>query len=376
VYRDDGSPSGVQRLANASWPLLRAFGVDLRVHWTIALVPVALFALIVRAVDRTSPDWPTALEQHWESALPWALVLTIALYLSVLIHQMGHVAAARRIGEGPRVVTLTPLGGLAHADPPAASPGAEIYTAVAGPMTQAVFAAMLAVPYLVFANAEASRDALWPAMFLAFLGWQAALFFLNILPCYPLDGGRVVRGVLMKRMSAGRAAIHVAYLGWAGALLLAIAGASLLLWSSHAAATELEKHAHSASAPLLAAAGLLLLVVAVNNFIACRRLLVESRLAAALVEPVEAWRAGRGDDALRDSIAESERLSRAEERRERRAADARRHEETQHRRLKERIDQLLDRINEVGGVDKLTPLERRELADASEMLRRETAGQH
>lgn len=352
MTRDDVTPSPTQRLMNASWPLFRAFGVDVKANWTLVLVPFLLFGLFVQGGFGA------------EAAAIWAVPWTIAFYLTVWTHEMAHIAVGRRFGVPARSVSLSIAGGLVHPGSPAHSPAAETLTAIAGPVTQTLWVLALGVPYFVFDIGD--RAALhtgwqhWPEVYQWFVAWQVVLVGFNVLPAWPMDGGRVLRGSLSLRMPAHSASLWTAHLGYGLAMVIALLGLGLLF----------AVHGRGLAAPVF---GSLAVCIGVANFFACRQLDAAARHAVTSVERAETWRHARSEDAWKDSVVESERLSRAEERRERRAAEARREEETQRRKIQERIDELLDRINEVGGVENLSPAERRELAEASEMLRRETA---
>lgn len=351
MSRFDATPSPAQRLMNASWPLFRAFGVDVRANWTLVLVPFLLYALFLKGGFGA------------EAAAIWAVPWTAAFYLTVWTHEMAHIAIGRRFGLPARTVSLSITGGLLHPGPPPHARAAETLVALAGPVTQSLWVLALGVPYFAFEVGDLAAlhtSALqWAEAYQWFVASQAALLGFNVLPSWPMDGGRVLRGFLSLRMTAQRSSLWTAHLGYGLSLVIAMLGLGLVF----------AVQGRGLAAPVL---GWLAVSIGVTNFLACRQLETAAKLAAAPVEHVESWRHGRGEDAWKDSVAESERLSRAEERRERRAAEARREEEAQRRRIQERIDQLLDRINEVGGVENLSPAERRELAEASESLRRET----
>jgi Zn-dependent protease len=341
---------------DASWPLGAAFGVSIRVHWMAVLFPAVLFGLFVRGAIPV------------QDALIWALPATFAYYLSVWTHEMAHVWTARRLGAKPTIVTLSPLGGLAHPETPARTPNSEILVALAGPVSQVLWTLALAGPYFAFdVRRLAETHQSWAQIYEWFAGWQAALVVLNLIPCWPMDAGRALRGLLARRMSPWLASMWTANVGYGLSVALALSGA--FVWAGFRIAWNGPEAMFMAS---------LLVYVGVRHFFACRQLQNESRPTPSShpAGAAEAWKPGRGEEPWKESIVESERLARAEERRERRAAEARRQEETLRRRLQDRIDALLDRINEVGGVENLTPGERRELAEASELLRRETASAH
>ncbi len=335
--------SGMLRLLNASWPLFRAFRVRVRVHWSIAIVPVAFFAGFAK--------WLPA-----DQAALWAAAWTFALYLVVWTHEMGHVTAGRRVGVDTGLITLSPLGGLAHMDQGAPSPRSEVFISLAGPATHLLWLAAAWLPWRLL-ELDQVPD-VWAWMLQGFIGLQVALIAFNLLPFFPMDGGRVFRALLSMRMHPNRASTWAAWVGLGGAIAMGLAGLTIWILGE---AMLLHGDVY----------GPILLMVAVNNFLACRRLQMEARWGEGPYEKVESWKLGREVESWRPS-PEDERLARAEERRERRAAQERRKEELRRERLQQRIDELLDRINEVGGVEHLTTAERRELADASELLRRET----
>lgn len=359
MNREDAAPSRLQRLVNASWPLFTAFGAQVTVHWTVLAVPFLVLGLLVQC------------GLHPIEAATWALPWTLALYLSIWTHELAHVVVARRLGAPGRAIALSAAGGLAHAEVRLPSARAEMLTALAGPFVQMLWILALGLPWLAFDIGGLAREPVanwrnWAAAYQWFLGWQTAMFLLNVVPCYPMDGGRVLRGFFARKVGANKASMLTAQIGFGLSIALVLAGM---------AGVYFLKPGERALDIVAVMTGF----VGFTSFLACRHLEAEAALAERPAAPVEAWKAHRAagaaaaEDSWRESLAESERLSRAEERRERRAAEARRQEEGSRRRLQERIDELLDRINEVGGIDKLPDGERRELAEASELLRREPA---
>lgn len=360
MNRDDTAPSRWQRLVNASWPVVKTFGVEVRVGWTACVVPFVLFALF-HLPSRYDTD---GVLQGWEAipAAELALALTVALFATAWFHEMAHVFVGRRFGVVTRVIRLSPIGALGHAEPIIPSPRARMWTALAGPFAQVALVVALGVPYVVFDVDRLVDTERWAHVYRWFVMWHASLFVLNLVPAWPLDAGRLLRGALARVMHEGKAAFWTAQIGLAAALALAILGGGVLYYGTQV----------HAAARVCAGAGALLLLVGVNGFLASRHLHAVAPPVATPFEAKATWIPAPVPATGEDSVAESGRLARAEQRRERRAADARREEEQQRQRLQERIDELLDRINEVGGVENLTAEERHELAEASETLRRET----
>ncbi len=372
MSRDDASPNRAKRFLGASWPFVRTFGTEVRASWTSVAAALCLFWLFVTDFSQLPEQggkWTWSLVGlHWQEAAAWALAWTAALLFAAWLHEMAHVAAARVFGVHARRVLVSPFGGVAHAATPGPSPLADFWTALAGPAAQIALTALLAAPWFIFdmaayghAAVNASGFGRWPAMYEAFTWVQLAVAAFGLLPVFPLDGGRCLYAAFAARLTPVEAARWTTYVGYPGAMMLSIGGAWMLFNPEHA--------------PTNRYVALAMIAVGLTSFLHCRRLQVEANAAVAAFEPPPAWKNERPSaEPWKDGVAESERLSRAEERRERLAAQARHQEELEHRRIQERIDELLDRINEVGGVENLTPAERRELAEASESLRRETAG--
>jgi Zn-dependent protease len=111
-----------------------------------------------------------------------AMVIGAAVFGSVLLHEMGHVAVASRFGIRTRSITLYPFGGLAALEGEPESPRAEALIALAGPAVNMALA-VLAVPLVFFGLPGATT----------FLGLNLVLGIFNLLPAFPMDGGRVLR---------------------------------------------------------------------------------------------------------------------------------------------------------------------------------------
>jgi Zn-dependent protease len=191
----------------------RIAGVDLVVHWSFA---VLLGGFVVsRAMGGQAPG---------EIAV--GLVLVLLVFGTVVLHELGHVLVARRYGVRTRSILLLPIGGIARMDSMPSRPSHELLIAVAGPAVNVVIAAGLGV-LLVFVsepygpwNLDTQHGAL-----LAQLLWiNVSLALFNLLPAFPMDGGRVVRALLSVRLEPVRATQLAARLGAAIAALLVLAG--------------------------------------------------------------------------------------------------------------------------------------------------------
>ena len=166
----------------------RLFGIEVAIHpsWFIAL---ALFAFTL-----ANGFFPSAYP-GWSAVVTWvtAVIATLLLFASVLAHEFGHSLVARSQGIPVRSVTLFILGGVAQLEREPDSPGREAWMAVAGPLVSvAIGAATLGAAYALPGPEQV-------VAVLAYLGVaNLALVAFNLLPGFPLDGGRVLRALLWR----------------------------------------------------------------------------------------------------------------------------------------------------------------------------------
>ncbi len=193
------------RLAPA---VLRLAGVPIRLHWTFLGVVVLLL-----------PGWPPS-----TAGLGARAALLLAMTGSVLVHEAGHVAAARRAGLRIVGVTLYPFGGLTHWEGPLPRGRSEAAIAAAGPAASLLLAAVLAVLSLPM---EPGRFRL--GVRIVALG-NLALGLGNLLPAWPLDGGRIARALLAPRLGPARATRVTAWAGQTLGLVLLVLGLRTNPW--------------------------------------------------------------------------------------------------------------------------------------------------
>lgn len=193
-----------------SWKIGRLAGIEVRVH--------ATFFLLVTWVA-----WGNyAAQGSAQAALDGVLFIAL-LFGIVVLHELGHALTARRYGVATRDITLLPIGGVARLERMPENPRHELAVAVAGPAVNVVLAAALAGIGLALGidlRPGAAADNL-----LAQLVWiNVALATFNMLPAFPLDGGRALRAFLAMRMPEVRATEVAATLGQGLAVVLGIVG--------------------------------------------------------------------------------------------------------------------------------------------------------
>jgi Zn-dependent protease len=176
-----GAPRGASRLTIA-----RIWGIPISVHASWLLV----FALVVASL---AAGYFPAQHPEWGAPTRWVLgaLTSLLFFASVLVHELGHSRVALRYGIPIRGITLFVFGGVAQIGREPGSPGVEFRIAIAGPLTSLALAALFGGVGALGGNAPLVSV---PALWLARINLAVALF--NLLPGFPLDGGRVLRAAV------------------------------------------------------------------------------------------------------------------------------------------------------------------------------------
>ena len=197
---------------------------------------VVLFLIILLL----SGSYRDALDASDGSTAPYALAVASALLFfgSILLHELGHAAVAIRHGIGIRGITLWMFGGIAQLERDSDSPGTEFKIAVAGPVVTAVIVLACAGAGVLLIGPDEFGDAIVTdekapavAALLAWLGTiNLAVLLFNLLPAYPMDGGRITRAIAWKLSGdRGRGTRFAATLGRGFAYLMIALGIAVAL---------------------------------------------------------------------------------------------------------------------------------------------------
>ncbi|MBP1658924.1 MAG: rane endopeptidase, family [Candidatus Aminicenantes bacterium] len=183
--------------------LFRIFGFEVKVDWSWLI----LGALIVWSLaTKLFPDESKGLDRaaYWIMGIAGAL----GLFLSIVFHELWHSLVARRFGLNMRGITLFLFGGVSEMADEPPSPKAEFFLAVAGPVSSIVLAALLLAAGVLVRAGGGPTPANKVLSYLVILNLGLAVF--NLIPAFPLDGGRVLRAVLWKTWNDLRRATRVA----------------------------------------------------------------------------------------------------------------------------------------------------------------------
>jgi Zn-dependent protease len=197
-----------------SWKLGRVAGINVYLHPTFLLL--LAFIGYGGAGQRGPAD----------------VVLVLATFFCVLLHEFGHALTARRFGIETEDITLYPIGGVARLRRMPKAPGAELLIALAGPAVNALIVIALGlVHWFAFGGSLVTSSPL-DLFIVELIVINAVLGIFNLIPAFPMDGGRVLRALLSGWLGRARATMIAAGLGRGLALLFGLYSLSNLLGTS------------------------------------------------------------------------------------------------------------------------------------------------
>jgi len=171
--------------------LFKIFGIQIGLHYSWLLIAVLVVFSLAGQFAFTNPQWG--------STVIWGLAILTALlfFAAIVVHELSHAAVAKARGLPVRSITLFALGGVAQIEKEASDAKTEFWMGIAGPITSAVIGFVcLAIAAGIGWTPSGSHQSPLAAM----LGWLGVINILlavfNMIPGFPLDGGRVLRAVI------------------------------------------------------------------------------------------------------------------------------------------------------------------------------------
>ena len=171
--------------------LFRVFGIQIGLHYSWLLIALLVVFSLAGQFAATNPQWgPNVI---------WAMAILTALlfFAAIVVHELSHAAIAKARGLPVRAITLFALGGVAQIEKEASDAKTEFWMGIAGPITSAVIGFIcLGIAAGIGWTPARDHQSPWAAM----LGWlgviNIALAVFNMIPGFPLDGGRVLRAII------------------------------------------------------------------------------------------------------------------------------------------------------------------------------------
>jgi Zn-dependent protease/CBS domain-containing protein len=205
-----------------SFQLVKVRGIPVRIHFSLLLILPLLAFLFGNQLGIAAEAAQVPPERLGGSPALWGLGVAVALFLSVLLHEFAHVWWAIRSGGSVKDVTLMMIGGVSRIDRPPARPRDEAIMAAMGPLTSLLLGAGFLFLWAALAPLQS-----WNLRMLVFYVGQLNIILgiFNLLPAFPMDGGRIVRAVLVPRLGKAKATRIASTIGRGFAILFALLGA-------------------------------------------------------------------------------------------------------------------------------------------------------
>ena len=177
------------------------------IHWSFGML--VLFVIYIGLTNKLS----------FSEILAFGLYVII-LFICVVLHEYGHALMARKYGVKTRDIILSPIGGVARLEKIPEEPYKELLIAIAGPLVNVVIAILLSTLTLIIfsggilPSAENLELLKYPSEFIRFvIVMNIALFVFNLIPAFPMDGGRILRSLLAMKWGRVKATRIAAFVG-------------------------------------------------------------------------------------------------------------------------------------------------------------------
>lgn len=312
-------------MATWSFKVARIFGIDIRLD-LFFIAGIALMIYMGRGLG-----------------LAYSVLWVFFLFFFVLLHEFGHCWAAVRNGGEAESITLWPLGGLARVTGATNSPRETIEIAAMGPAVNFLLCLLIGGVLVAIGRPPSLHPFVWGSFAEGLFKMNLMLGLFNLIPGFPLDGGRILQGILAIRLGFGKSLLIASWVGQGCAVILGMI-------------------AIGTSSFLLAGVAIFMFMVAMRE-----RQMLQRGMLYAETETTFGHDFSRGYATV--DRAERRRrpswFSRLRARRRRRLAVRQAREEAE---MKQRVDDLLEKVSR-DGIDSLTSKERRFLEQASRKIR-------
>ena len=196
-----------------AWRLATVAGIPIKVHGTFAILIVFILGSGLAS-------------GHGVAASLASVLFILAIFVTIILHELGHALTARRFGIKTRDITVLPIGGLARLECMPDIPRQELWVALAGPAVNLVIGAVCYALMVasVGTGPTLTLDPSGPSFLERFTSVNFALAIFNMIPAFPMDGGRALRAVLAERIDYTRATQVAASVGQGLALVFGLVG--------------------------------------------------------------------------------------------------------------------------------------------------------
>ncbi|WP_342378946.1 site-2 protease family protein [Myxococcus stipitatus] len=210
------------RETRGAWKVGSLRGIPIRVHVSLLLV-LPLLAYLFSGAFRRAAEVANVPTAQLTGVVPvlWGLGVAVALFVSILVHELAHTLFALSRGGQVRSITLMMVGGVSELSEPPHKPRDEALMALVGPLASLALAGLFGLLAMAVAG-MGPFHLQFACFYLAGLNLFLGLF--NLLPAFPMDGGRILRALLVGKLGAVRATRVAALVGRGFAVLFAVWG--------------------------------------------------------------------------------------------------------------------------------------------------------
>jgi len=170
------------------WKIGKVFGITIEIHFTWLIIFGLILWMVTQEISGAAPD--VSGPSLWITAV----ITTVLFFVCLILHELSHSIMANRLGAGVSRITLFVFGGVSQLKKDPATPMDEFKVAIVGPLTSLVLAGIFQAIYLGLQALGVPPVLSTAARWVAYINLALAIF--NMLPAFPLDGGRVLRSIL------------------------------------------------------------------------------------------------------------------------------------------------------------------------------------